>query len=51
MTVEWWLVDPDTDETILMIEEPERRVCPADRVALDENGECPECGLNWTIFS
>jgi hypothetical protein len=45
---EFWIVD-ENDETILLIEE--RQQCPVDRVELDGDGVCPECELNWTVFS
>ena len=47
-TVQLWIVDSETAETVLLIEE--RRRCPADRVELDDEGVCPECGLNWVVW-
>jgi hypothetical protein len=44
-TVELWIVDPATGETILRIEEACR--CPLDRIELDDEGVCPACRLNW----
>jgi hypothetical protein len=44
-TVELWIVDPATGETILLIEEA--RQCPLDRIELDDEGGCSACGLNW----
>lgn len=47
---EFWIVD-ENDETVLLIEDDERRRCPVDQVPLDDDGFCPECGLNWVEFS
>jgi hypothetical protein len=44
-TVELWIVDPATGETILRIQEARR--CPLDRIELAAEGGCPACGLNW----
>ncbi len=46
-TVELWIVD-DAGETVLRIDETRR--CPVDRVELDDEGVCPECRLNWTVW-
>ena len=50
MTEELWLVDEKGD-TLLLIEDEDRKLCPVDRVPLDDEGECAECGLNWIVFS
>ena len=47
--VELWIVDPETDETILRIEE--RRRCPVHGRELNDDGTCDECEIDWTVFS
>lgn len=48
---EFWLVDSDTGETILLVEDREARRCPVHGSLLNDDGACEECGLNWTVFS
>jgi len=48
--VSFWIVDPQTEETILLIEE--RRRCQVHDTPLNDDGTCDGCGgLDWTIFS
>ncbi len=47
-TVELWIVDEPTGETVLMIKE--RRRCPVGYVPLDDEGVCPVDELNWTVW-